>query len=60
LACGPITGAPYAVDQEDLSEKLVFAEFVSGNLHLKASCRVLPNQVGNLANFKKENFISGF
>jgi hypothetical protein len=42
-----ITDAPYAVDQEDLLEKLVFAEFVSGNLHHKANCRVLPNQVGN-------------
>jgi len=41
-----ITDAPYAVDQEDLSEKLVFAEFVSGHLLLKAIYPVLPNQVG--------------
>jgi len=41
-----ITDAPYAVDQEDLSEKLVFAEFVSGHLLLKANYPVLPNQVG--------------
>jgi len=42
-----ITDALYAVDQEHLLEKLVFAEFVSGNLHQKASFLVLPNQVGN-------------
>jgi hypothetical protein len=41
-----ITDAPYAVDQEDLSEKLVFAEFVSVRLLLKANYPVLPNQVG--------------
>jgi len=41
-----ITDAPYAVDQEDLSEKLVFAEFVSELLPLKANYPVLPNQVG--------------
>jgi len=50
-----ITDAPYAVDQEDLSEKLVFAEFVSGHLLLKANYPVLPNQVG-----KKNNFESNF
>jgi len=41
-----ITDVPYAVDQEDLLEKLVFAEFVLGLLHLKASCQALLNQVG--------------
>jgi hypothetical protein len=41
-----ITDAPYAVDQEDLSEKLVFAESVSGRLLLKANFPELPNQVG--------------
>jgi len=41
------TDAPYAVDQEDLSEKLVFAESVSGTLPQKVSSPVLPNQVGN-------------
>jgi hypothetical protein len=40
------TDAPYAVDQEDLSEKLVFAEFVSVRLLLKANYPELPNQVG--------------
>jgi len=46
-----ITDAPYVVDQEHLLEKLVFAEFVSGNLLQKANFQVLPNQVGNLTNF---------
>jgi len=46
-----ITDAPYAVDQEDLLEKLVFAEFVLGHLHQKASYLGLPSQVGKLANF---------
>jgi len=32
--------ALYAVDQEDLLEKLVFAEFVSGNLHQKENFQV--------------------
>jgi len=41
-----ITDAPYAVDQEDLSEKLVFAEFVSGPLPPRANFQELPNQVG--------------
>jgi len=41
------TDALYAVDQEHLLEKRVFAEFVSGNLHQKASSLALPNQVGN-------------
>jgi hypothetical protein len=41
-----ITDALYAVDQEDLSEKLVFAEFVSEHLLLKAIYPELPNQVG--------------
>jgi len=50
-----ITDAPYAVDQEHLLEKLVFAEFVSGNLHQKASFRVLPNQVGNRQVYLKNN-----
>jgi len=54
-----ITDAPYAVDQEDLLEKLVFAEFVSGNLRQRVSFRVLPNQVGNQRIFKKK-YISGF
>jgi hypothetical protein len=40
------TGAHYAADQEDLSERLVFAEFVSGLLLPKASSRALPNQAG--------------
>jgi hypothetical protein len=40
-------GAPYAVDQEDLLEKLVFAEFVFGSLHHRVSCRALPNLAGN-------------
>jgi len=48
-----ITDAPYAVDQEDLSEKLVFAEFVSVHLLLKANYPVLPNQVGK-NEFKKK------
>jgi len=48
-----ITDAPYAVDQEHLLEKLVFAEFVSENLHQKASFLALPNQVGNFTNLKK-------
>jgi len=55
-----ITDAPYAVDQEDLSEKLVFVEFVLGNLHRKASCRALPSQVGKVKNFFKQKYISGF
>jgi hypothetical protein len=55
-----IIDAPCAVDQEDLSEKLVFAEFVSGNLPRKASCRVLPNQVGNSTDLNKKTDISGF
>lgn len=46
-----ITDVPYAVDQGDLLEKLVFAEFVLGNLHLKASCQALLNQVGKAKNF---------
>jgi len=41
-----ITGALYADDQEHLSEKLVFAEFVSGVLLQKANFLVLSNQVG--------------
>jgi hypothetical protein len=41
-----ITDAPYAVDQEDLSEKLVFAEFVLGHLLPKVNFQELPNQVG--------------
>jgi hypothetical protein len=45
-----ITDAPYAVDQEHLSEKLVFAEFVSGRLLLKVNYLVLPNQVGKKTN----------
>jgi hypothetical protein len=54
-----ITDAPYAVDQEDLSEKLVFAEFVLDSSHHKASCRALPSQVGKAKLFK-QNYISGF
>jgi hypothetical protein len=50
-------GAPYAVDQEDLLEKLVFAEFVFGSLHHRASCQALPNQVGN-QQILKRTFIS--
>jgi len=43
-----ITDALYAVDQEDLLEKLVFAEFVSGRLRQKENFQVLPNQAGKL------------
>jgi len=46
-----ITDVPYAVDQEDLLEKLVFVEFVSGNLHPKASYQALLNQVGKARAF---------
>jgi len=46
-----ITDVPYAVDQEDLLEKLVFAEFVLGRLLPKASCQVLLNQVGKAKTF---------
>jgi len=42
----PITDAPYAVDQEDLLGKLVFAEFVSGSLLQKDTFLALPNRVG--------------
>jgi len=63
-----ITDAPYAVDQEDLSEKLVFAEFVSGHLLLKAIYPALPNQVGktlfynkiSIRNLKTKFYTSGF
>jgi len=41
-----ITDVPYAVDQEDLLEKLVFVEFASGSLLQKENFLVLPNQVG--------------
>jgi len=41
-----ITDVPYAVDQEDLLEKLVFVEFASGSLLQKGNFLVLPNQVG--------------
>jgi hypothetical protein len=53
-----ITDAPYAVDQEDLLEKLVFAEFVFGYLHQKASFLVLPSQVGKLTNFYGRTHLS--
>jgi len=54
-----ITDVPYAEDQEDLLGKLVFAEFVLGNLHPKASYQALLNQVGKAKTFK-QNYISGF
>jgi len=54
-----ITDVPYAVDQEDLLERLVFAEFVLGSLHPKANCQALLNQVGKAKTFK-QNYISGF
>jgi hypothetical protein len=49
------TGALYAVDQEDLLGRLVFAEFVSGPLLPKASFRELPNRAGNLNNLREKN-----
>jgi hypothetical protein len=56
--CGPITGAPCAVDQEDLSEKLVSAESVSELLLPKANFPALPNHHGKPADSKKILFLS--
>jgi len=44
------TDVRYAGDQEDLSEKLVSAGFVSGPLLPKASFPVLPSQAGKQEN----------
>jgi hypothetical protein len=56
----PITDAPYAVDQEDLLEKLVFAEFVSESLLQKANFLVLPNQVGKVQIEKQQQILRRF
>jgi len=56
----PITDAPYAVDQEDLLEKLVFAEFVSESLLQKANFLVLPNQVGKIQIEKQQQILRRF
>jgi len=47
--CGPTTGAPSAVDQEHLSEKLVSAESVLELLLLKANFPASPSHPGKPA-----------
>jgi len=47
LLLEPIIDAPYAADQEDLSERPGFAGFASERLLLKANYRGLLNQAGN-------------
>jgi hypothetical protein len=51
-----ITDALYAVDQEHLSEKLVFAESASEHLLLKANFPALPSHPGKPTDSENNNF----
>ncbi len=57
MVCALITGAPYAVDPEHLSEKLVSAESVLEHWPLRANCLALPNLHGNSTDSER-NFLS--